>query len=248
MHLIRRLLLRLVGQKGYYVIVSKVYISLTSSGFFKKKYPELFYLKKIIRPGFVCVDIGANMGYYSTSLSKLAGKNGKVFSVEPVPLFVDILRLNLHAVKASNVEVLPYALGGENKKVMMGTPEVGGIIRHGQTRLVSTADLKYKDQYEVDMKIPDELFADLERLDFIKCDVEGYEYYVFSNMKKVLQKFRPLVQSELGNTQTKQQMYDLFSSMNYRPCRLANETLVPMTKDELMAYEPDTYFIPSPGV
>jgi hypothetical protein len=28
----------------------------------KKKYPELFYLNQLIQPGFVCIDIGANVG------------------------------------------------------------------------------------------------------------------------------------------------------------------------------------------
>src|SRR5437773_815579 len=97
MTFLRKFLLALLGKKGYYIIISRIYISLTSSGFLKKKYPELFYLNKIIKPGFVCIDIGANMGYYSTFMSRLAGKDGKVFSVEPVPLFADILKLNLHS-------------------------------------------------------------------------------------------------------------------------------------------------------
>jgi FkbM family methyltransferase len=240
----RKILLKLFGLKGYYVIISKIYISLTSSGFLKKKYPELFYLKKLIRPGFVCIDIGANMGYYTSFMSRLAGREGTVLSVEPIPLFVDILKLNLHSTKIDNVKILPYALGGENKIVTMGTPEVGGILKHGQTRLVSTAELKYKDVYEVEMKIPDDLFADLERLDFVKCDVEGYEYYVFSNMKKVLEKFKPVVQSELGNQQTRKQMLDLFSSMKYKPCKLTNDQLTPMTESEFYGYGPDVYFVP----
>ncbi|MCX6291998.1 MAG: FkbM family methyltransferase [Bacteroidetes bacterium] len=243
MSLFRKILLQLFGLKGYYVIISKVYISLTASGFMKKKYPELFYLEKIIKPGFTCIDIGANMGYYSTFLSRLCGREGKVLSVEPVPLFVEILKLNLQSTGIKNVEILPYALGGENKKVTMGTPEIGGIVKHGQTRLISTADLKYKDTYEVEMKIPDELFSTLSRLDFIKCDVEGYEYFVFSQMKNVLTKFKPVVQSELGNADTRKNMLELFSSLGYKPCRLEKEQLLPMTEQEYYAYEPDVYFI-----
>jgi FkbM family methyltransferase len=244
MNLLRKTLLRLFGLKGYYVVISKVYIMLTSSGFLKKKYPELFYLKKIIQPGFVCIDIGANMGYYSTTMARLTGREGKVYAVEPIPLFVDILKLNLNSIGKNSVTIYPYALGGENKKVTMGTPEIGGIVKHGQTRLVSTAELKYKDVYEVEMKIPDELFANLQRLDFIKCDVEGYEYYVFSNMKKVLGKFRPLIQSELGNAETRKSMFEFFSSMNYKACKLMDETLVPLPEKEFYSYEPDVYFVP----
>ena len=114
---IRKLLVNLLGFEGYIRLISSIYLKLVGAGLLAKKYPELFYLKKIIKPGFYCLDIGANLGYYSTFLSKLAGPSGKVLAVEPVPVFQEIWRDNVKASGVQNLELLPYALGGENTRI-----------------------------------------------------------------------------------------------------------------------------------
>ena len=54
-----------------------------------------------------------NLGYYARTLSRLAGPAGRVYAVEPVPPILAVLRRNLR--RCRNVEILPYALGTENK-------------------------------------------------------------------------------------------------------------------------------------
>jgi FkbM family methyltransferase len=243
MNLFRKLLLRLLGLKGYYIIISRVYTSFTANGFLKKKYPELFYLEKIIKPEFVCIDIGANMGYYSTFLSRLAGSSGKVYSVEPVPLFIDILKLNLKATRINNVKVLPYALGEKNGVIKMGTPVVDGLIHHGMTKVASLSDEKYAQQYEVEMKVPDELFSNLQRLDFIKCDIEGYEFFVFSNMMKTISRFFPLIQTELNDAEGRWKVVSLLASSGYSAYRLLNNELHLLSESEINKHSSDFYFI-----
>ena len=93
---LRAFLLKALGYEKYLALISDVYIRLIKSGFLAKKYPELFYLKQIIKPGFVCIDIGANVGYYSSFLSNHVTSTGKVIAVEPVPLFANVFELNLH--------------------------------------------------------------------------------------------------------------------------------------------------------
>jgi FkbM family methyltransferase len=241
MKLFRKLLLKLVGLKAYYIIISRIYTSLTANGFLKKKYPELFFLHKIIKPGFVCIDIGANMGYYSTFLSRLAGSEGKVYSVEPVPMFVDLLRLNLKSTGIKNVEVLPNALGEKDTVVKMGTPVVDGLIHHGMTKVASLSNEKYAQEYSVEMKVPDELFANLSRLDFIKCDIEGYEYYVFSNMMKTINKFKPLIQTELNDSEGRKKVTDLLALSGYKVFSLVNNKLTPLS--DINNHQSDFYFL-----
>jgi FkbM family methyltransferase len=241
MKLFRKLLLRLVGLKAYYIIISRVYTSLTASGFLKNKYPELFHLKKLIKPGFVCIDIGANMGYYSTFLSRLARSSGKVYSVEPIPMFVDILKLNLRATGMSNVEVMPYALGEKNTTVKMGTPVVDGLVHHGMTKVASSSGEKYAQEYEVEMKVPDELFANLGRLDFVKCDIEGYEHYVFSNMMKTINKFKPVIQTELNNMDGRKNVVELLAQSGYSVYSLSSGQLSPLA--DINNHHSDFYFL-----
>ena len=111
MKLIRKILIKILGIEGYIKLASRVYLKLVRHGFLKKQYPELFYLKKIIKPGDVCIDIGANLGYYSTLMSHLAGKNGKIYAVEPIPMFYNIWIKNVKQSGYKNLELFPYALG-----------------------------------------------------------------------------------------------------------------------------------------
>ena len=243
MKALRKLLVNTLGFNRYIRLVSKTYILLVGSGLMQKKYPELFFLKKIIRPGFTCLDIGANLGYYSTFLSRLVGANGKVMAVEPVPLFQEIWRDNVKASGMANLTMWPYALGGQNTRIRMGTPERDGLLHHGMTKIMSSAQDNYARTYEVEMKIPDELFINLNRLNFVKCDVEGYEYEVFRNMQETLRKFKPLIQTELNGTENRQQVRDLLTSIGYETYILSPEqTLLPCNSVLLKDHEGDFYF------
>ena len=240
---LRKILVNTLGFNRYIRLVSKIYIMLVGSGLMQKKYPELFFLKKIIRPGFTCLDIGANLGYYSTFLSRLVGAAGKVMAVEPVPLFQEIWRDNVKASGLSNLTMWPYALGGQNTRIRMGTPERNGLLHHGMTKIMSSAQDNYTRTYEVEMKIPDELFINLNRLDFVKCDVEGYEYEVFRNMQETLRKFKPLIQTELNGTENRQQVKDLLTAIGYETyILLPNQTLLPCNNVLLKDHGGDFYF------
>ncbi|MFC5270648.1 FkbM family methyltransferase [Adhaeribacter terreus] len=243
MKLLRKLLENILGFKGYLRFVSKTYLIMVGAGLMQKKYPELFFLKKIIRPGFICIDIGANLGYYSTFLSKLAGPQGRVLAVEPIPLFQQIWKDNVKASGVDNLELLPYALGSENGVIQMGTPERNGLLHHGMTKVVSSADEKYAHFYDVSMKIPDELFAGLERLDFVKCDVEGFEYQVFSNMQATLTKYKPLIQTELNGDENRDNVIGLLEKLGYRVHVLSAENeLKPCAGPEIASHHGDFYF------
>lgn len=247
MKLIRILLVSVLGIKGYLHFISKAYLLLVKNGFLKKQYPELFYLEKIIHPGFICIDIGANLGYYSTFLSKFAGENGYVYGVEPVPLFAAIWKKNVRMSGVPNLQMMPYALGSENKAVRMGMPERDGILHHGMTKIISTGSEKYVKFFDVEMKIPDELFARLNRLDFIKCDVEGYESEVFANMMKTIQKFRPVIQCELGGVENRKKVIGLLKNERYSVNILgAGEKPEEVKDSEIDGIDCDFYFIPKP--
>jgi len=244
MRIIRNILLKVLGFGGYLSFVSFVYLRLINLGFFKKKYPELFFLKKIIKPGFVCIDIGANVGYYSHFLAKLAGKNGELFSVEPIPLFGKIWKKNVSQNICKKTELLPYALGAENTTVNMGTPVFNGVVHHGMTHIVKNNEQNIAQTFEVSMRIPDEMFLNLSKVDFIKCDVEGYEQYVFENLKKTLAKHKPLVQSELGGEKNRKSVISLFEELGYKTCLLRSSgELTEATSDEKLNAVNDFYFV-----
>ncbi|MCC2546080.1 FkbM family methyltransferase [Hymenobacter sp. BT175] len=242
---LRKLLVQTLGFERYIRLVSRVYLGLVGAGWGKAKYPELFYLEKIIRPGFVCLDIGANLGYYSVALSRLAGPTGKVLAIEPIPMFQAIWRDNVKLSGHANLTLLPYALGGGNGSVQMGTPERDGLLHHGMTKVAASNPAEtYAHTYDVPMRVPDELLADEPRLDFVKCDVEGFEYEVFRHMQTTLRRCRPLIQTELNGVENRRAVVDLLAGLGYKPFVLsARSELVPCPPAQLeAAATADFYF------
>ncbi len=243
MKTIRLFLYKVFGLKFYLKLISKIYILLIRMGFFKKKYAELHFLKKLIKQGCSCIDIGANLGYYSYFLCKYVGKEGKVYAVEPVPVFRQVLLSNLSASFNDRFQLFPFALGMEEKSITMGMPVVDGIIHHGMTHVIAEDERpRIEKTFNVEMKRPDELFKDLKSLHFIKCDVEGYEFWVFSAMRTLLSDLKPMVQCELGG-ENKQKTIELFMELGYETYILSNSQLIKKNTDSILSYANDVYFI-----
>lgn len=244
---LRAILLRALGLEGYLSLVSAVYIRLIRAGQMKRKYPELFFLRELVKPGFVCVDIGANVGYYSTFLSLHAGKEGHVHAVEPVDLFARIFKKNTRKFAMKNITLYQTALGGENKPIKMGTPVIDGVFRHGLTHVLDKEDAdSMHTTYDVDMRVPDELFASLTRFDFLKCDVEGYEVFIMPHFMKTIGRFKPTIQMEISSAEHRKQIFDLFTPLGYRISRLQGNALQPMAEAEALHYgDSDLYFTPN---
>ncbi|NSW44862.1 MAG: FkbM family methyltransferase [Bacteroidales bacterium] len=243
MKTIRKIIYSILGLRGYLRLISKVYICMIRWGMLKSKYPELFFLKKIVKRGDTCLDIGANVGYYSHFLCKYAGVEGRVYAVEPIPDFRVVLMKNIPSNCRNHYVLFPYALGSEEKKIQMGLPVVGGVIHHGMTHVLDKNEGQtIAKTFEVEMKVPDKLFSDIQKLDFVKCDVEGFEYYVFSNMQETFKKHKPVIQCELGGEQKKATL-NLMKSLGYLVYALDNDQLKPLSDSEALQYSNDVYFV-----
>ncbi len=249
MKLIRKILVKILGLKGYLRLVSRIYIISISMGLMRKKYPELFFLKKVVKPGSTVLDIGANLAYYSFFMSRAAGKNGKVHGVEPIPLFAEVWKKNMHKLKDENYHLSNCALGTEAKeKVKMSIPIVNGIVRHGLTKVVEESDSGTTTamSFEVPMKNGDELVHELNisRLDFIKCDVEGFEQYVIPSLKRTIVRDLPVLQIELSGTDNRQNVVDFLVNLSYNIYILKQENLVNLEIKDIFNVNQDFYFLP----
>lgn len=242
MKLIRIILFKILGLKTYLRLVSKIYIIYIKAGFGKKKYPELFYLKTIIKSGYTCLDIGANLGYYSAFLSKFAGPSGKVYAVEPVPLFAEIWKKNTKNRNSSKLHLFNCALGESSTTVEMGMPVIDGVVHHGMTKILTDKNQEYQKTFSVQMQNPDVLFSAIEKIDFIKVDVEGYESIVFNNMKETLSKHKPMIQSELSGATNRINVINTLSALNYKIYILQNDKLIEADNIIIDTYDGDFYF------
>jgi len=183
---------------------------------FSHNYDLHYYVKNLINKGNTVIDIGANLGYYSFLFAKWVGTSGHVYAVEPIRIYNEVY--NTKAKKFKNITLLPYALGSENKEIEMVSPTKEDYLRTGlphvyeESRDGKLDDIKFR--FKAEMKRPSELFSNIKKIDYIKCDVEGFEFNILSEMKDIINKHKPKVQVEVwGNN--KQQILQLFEEMNY---------------------------------
>lgn len=204
---IKSFLIKLLGKNKYLKLISRVYFFLRKQNllkYFGQELHDVFHLHKFIKEGDVCIDIGANLGYYSVPFSNLCGRSGKVYAVEPVKIFVETLEVNLKSFALDNVVIYNYALGENDGEILkMGTPIVDGIFRHGYTKVVEDDGFEYADTYDVEVKNPSLLFNNLESLSFLKCDVEGYENHIIPLMYDLIKLHKPVVLLEFGSPENR---------------------------------------------
>jgi FkbM family methyltransferase len=212
---------------------------------FGKTFQEIKYLQSAVKNGWHCIDIGANLGYVTIPLSHLCGSEGKVVAVEPVQSFVNLLTTYVNKYGKDNVEILNYALGkNDNEKIIMGTPVIHGIQRHGFTKIVeSSTEFPYGNTYEVQMRNPMSLFKDIKQLDFIKCDVEGYELFIIPEMKVLILKFKPIILIEFGTSESRKTLSNFFNDINYTAYYVDGKELKPITYEQLITFPTNNFIL-----
>lgn len=236
---LRKILVKILGLKGYLKLVSKTYLRMVGMGMMKSKYPELFFLDKIIKKDAHVMDIGANLGYYSKQMVRLAAQ-GHTYAVEPIPLFAEVWKSNVP--QKENVTLFNVALGDKDETVEMAIPMRDGVVRHGLTKVVSEEDsLESFLKFQVEMKKGDDLFSGIKKLDFLKCDVEGYEQFVIKSISALLSNLKPLIQIELNGDENRENVIADLTSNGYTMYVLENGKLVAADIKNAAKYAQDFY-------
>lgn len=140
-------------------------------------------MKENIRPDSVCIDIGANIGHHTVLMARFA-KNGHVHAYEPIPEIRQQLERTLTHNRITNVSIHQTALSDTDKEsvLYLRTGNIGG------SSLVSG-----KDTEELPVRLTTLDNENLGRVDFMKIDVEGYEYHVLKGADILIQKNRPII-------------------------------------------------------
>lgn len=224
------MLYRLLPLEGYLRVVSGLFFLWQRLGLGRRSeaLEYVYHLEKLVKPGDHCLDIGANLGYYTRTLARLVGPEGRVHAVEPMAPTRRILEKNVQRHN-QNIKIYPYALGEADRVVVMANDSARetGYLGTGRNEV----HLKREGcevEHAAEMRRGSELFGSLPRLDFIKCDVEGYEWMIMQEMRPLLERYRPTVLIESGG-ENRPRIIALFEELGYSGYTLEQGKEIPLS-------------------
>ena len=173
----------------------------------------------------VCIDVGCHVGYISLAMLKGMGLNGKLVCIDPIKEDIDLINKTLKKNKASNFITLAIGLGDENKKMTAGVYLDSGMARFSDSKFSN--DVIPHTQGTFEIKTMDTVCKELNitKVDFIKIDVEGYEYKVLKGAKELLTSSKPKLLIELHGKPTGEQVLSYLESLNYSITDLQNNKI-----------------------
>jgi FkbM family methyltransferase len=150
-------------------------------------------MKLLIDDGFKVFDIGGNIGWYTINIAK-AKHNVTILTFEPIPKTYKYLKGNLAINGIDNV--YPYNIGfskEEQELTFYYYPEGSG-----NSSMVNLSGNDSVEKITSQVKKLDDFVTDNQlSIDFIKCDVEGAELFVFQGGIEAIKKHKPIIFAEL---------------------------------------------------
>lgn len=186
----------------------------------------------------VLLDVGANIGTFSMMPKYIP--NLKVYAIEPINKTFNFLKSN---IKLNNLEskVFPhqcvFSENDNNQYLDIRIPFYKN--RHSGYGLVTLGKnplrfLEYTTE-KVKNTTMDKFCAEnnINKIDFIKIDTEGYEYFILQGGKNIIETYHPTILSEFNDTNAKQcgssleNLYNLIKSFGYK-------TIIRMSDEDIL--------------
>jgi FkbM family methyltransferase len=160
------------------------------SGYYDKETQRV--IETFVKEGDVCFDIGANIGAVSLMLSKKISKLGLCYAFEPG--LVQFKRL-LNNIKINNLQktIKPINIALSDSNNYLNWQEDSDNLGNAScTNVIGDQTIKVKakklDDFVKKHKI--------NKVDFIKIDVEGMEYEVLKGSIETIRKYKPIIYYE----------------------------------------------------
>jgi FkbM family methyltransferase len=203
---------------GFFLRLPTRYIN-----YFPETYEQenFLFLQRQVKAGDKVLDIGAHIGLFSVIAAQLVGKNGKVYAFEPAAETNSLLKQTVAINKLESiVETYQEAMGEKSGKA---TFYVSAVKGDNSNSTVSYKDDRKLFAMEVNMLSIDDFVKakNLDKLSFIKIDVEGAEYDTLRGAENTLRNLQPACilaihpEPIAAKGDSLENIYDLVSSSNY---------------------------------
>jgi FkbM family methyltransferase len=163
------------------------YFTLLQGGGFSEAHFRDF-VPLVLRPDDVALDVGANLGTHSLLMAGLLPE-GRVLSFEPQSVIYGMLCTNMLRNGARNVQPLPFALSDRGAEVV--ALHLPTHLEPGwNSGIAHVEDGSGLGDRALTLRLDD---LPLDRLDFVKLDVQGSETRALTGGQQTIARFRPLM-------------------------------------------------------
>lgn len=142
----------------------------------------------------VLFDVGANLGWYTMNVKK-QNPRMKVCAFEPIAETFNKLKRNIELNKLEKVDIYNIGLYKEDTTlkfyydtVVSGASSMQNLRESSETQEI-TCKVERLDDFVNS--------HDIQAIDFIKCDVEGSELFVYEGGIESIKKYKPVIFSEM---------------------------------------------------
>ncbi|MBD1847251.1 FkbM family methyltransferase [Cyanobacteria bacterium FACHB-63] len=157
---------------------------------------EAYLFCQLLKPGMTVIDAGASIGQYTLLAATGVGQAGTVHSFEPVSSTFSQLRRNVETNRLTNVHLNQAGLWHKSTSISLGlSPEmmqnfgaysIGVLDQATEVSAIALTLDEYVEQHRI------------QKIDFIKMDIEGAEYAALMGMQGIIERDRPLFLMEIN--------------------------------------------------
>ena len=193
---------------------------------------DILRLKKFIKTGDFCIDIGAHTGDTSVPMSIAAGKEGLVLALEPNRYVFPVLNKNSFLNK-NHTNIIPLMVASvEDESDMVFEYSDSGFCNGGRHKNIN----KWKHGHAFKLNVTGVNLSDLlynkfperlNKLKYTKIDTEGFDLYILKSIEEIIIKHRPFIKTEIFKHTDKnyrKNVFKFFSDKNYNIYNSNNET------------------------
>lgn len=221
-------------KKRYYKTLDSL-----STGNYKCE-PELLYVKQILKPDSVFIDVGTNKGIYLYQAEKVI-TTGKVIGFEPNKSLVNYIQPLF-----PKAEIYPFAVSSKSGTAVLNIPKKGTGLQDTRASLEAMGDDVEK--VEIQMVALDEFAKEKQwsKIDVIKIDVEGHEFDSIKGCENILKTIKPIfiIEIELRHAHYPiNEIFDFITAYGYDVFYFDRKTLktVPFDFNQMEDFQKDEY-------
>ena len=176
------------------------------------------FYKQFVKAGSLVVDIGTHTGDTTVPMALAAGKNGLTLGLEPNPHVYPVIEANAGLNKEkTNIIPLRFAATNEDGEFTFASGDAsfhnGGIMGFSSN---IKRNVRYTFKVEgknLERYLNREYASWLDRLALIKIDAEGYDKEILKTMPGIIQKYKPVIITEVFKHLSQEERYDLFDTI-----------------------------------